>query len=116
MAKSKAKKFYAVARGKNGPAIYETWPECQKQTNGYPNARYKSFATREECVDFVRKNGQPDWQDPESASQASSNDDNLDHQLGPDSIRTRSGPSRSGNLEITRRYESLLKKIIKLWI
>ena len=116
MAKSKTKKLYAVARGKNGPAIYDTWPECQKQTNGHQNARYKSFVTREECVDFIRKNGHPDWQDPESASQSSSNDNNIDHQLGPDSIRTRSGPSRSGNLEITRRNKSVQNKILKLRI
>ena len=113
MAKSKTKKLYAVARGKNGPAIYETWPECQKQTNGHSDARYKSFATREECVDFIRKNSQPDWQDLVSASPASSND-NLDHQLDP--IRTRSGPNRSANLEKRKRNESLLNKIIKLWI
>ena len=108
--------FYAVAIGKNGPGIYKTWSECKEQTQGYPGNRQKGCATRKECVAYIREKGlQPDWQDPESGSQASSNDTNLDHQLGPDSIGTRSGPSRSGNLEITRRCESLQNEITKLW-
>ena len=107
--------FYAVAIGKNGPGIYETWSECKEETHGWPGNRQQGFATRKECVEYIRKNGDPDWQEPVSASQASSNDNNLDHQLDPDSIRTRSGPSRSANLEKRKQNESLLNKI-KLWI
>ena len=52
----KAKKIYAVARGKNGEGIYHSWPECQEQVKGHKGARYKGFATREECEDFIREN------------------------------------------------------------
>ena len=95
--------FYAVAIGKNGPGICKTWSECKEQTHGYPGNKQRGFATRKECVEYIReKLSQPDWQDPETGSQA--NDTNLDHQLDPDLIRTRSGPSRSGNLEITKLW------------
>lgn len=43
MAKKK-NKFYVVWEGFN-PGIYKTWSECQLQTKGYPNAKYKGFPT-----------------------------------------------------------------------
>ena len=52
----KPKKIYAVARGKNGEGIYHSWPDCQEQVKGHKGARYKGFATREECEDFIREN------------------------------------------------------------
>ena len=58
----KAKKIYAVARGKNGEGIYHSWPECQEQVKGHKGARYKGFATREECEDFIRENRLQDLQ------------------------------------------------------
>ena len=42
------RKHYAVARGRSGPAIYDTWDECSAQVTGFPGARYKSFKTRTE--------------------------------------------------------------------
>lgn len=47
-----AKKFYAVKVGKT-PGIYETWPDCQNQINGYSGAVYKGFATKEEAAAFI---------------------------------------------------------------
>ncbi len=54
MAKKK-KKYYVVWEG-NNPGIYDTWPECQLQIKGYPNAKYKSFATQNEAVEAFRGN------------------------------------------------------------
>ena len=48
-----AKKFYAVKKGVK-PGIYETWSECQKQINGYSGAEYKSFATYNEAMEFIK--------------------------------------------------------------
>lgn len=45
-------KFYAVRRGRK-PGIYRTWPEAQRQVQGFPGARYKSFATRGEAQAFL---------------------------------------------------------------
>ncbi|GGI62845.1 ribonuclease H family protein [Limosilactobacillus caviae] len=39
-----AKKYYAVKKGRQ-PGIYQSWAECQRQVNGYPNAKFKGFAT-----------------------------------------------------------------------
>lgn len=46
-------KYYAVRRGRN-PGIYRSWPECQKQVNGFENARYKSFQTEAEAQEFLK--------------------------------------------------------------
>ena len=62
MPKSKAKIFYAVARGKSGEGVYRTWGECQEQVSGHKGARYKGFATREECEEFIRENRIEDLQ------------------------------------------------------
>ncbi|SFM02645.1 ribonuclease HI [Paenibacillus sp. 1_12] len=35
-------KYYVVWEGKV-PGIYETWAECQQQTNGYPQAKFKAY-------------------------------------------------------------------------
>ncbi len=42
------KKYYVVWEG-NRPGIYDSWANCQVQIKGYPNARYKSFKTKEEA-------------------------------------------------------------------
>ncbi len=45
MSKSKTK-FYVVWVGVN-PGVYDSWADCQKQIKGFPNAKYKSFKTKE---------------------------------------------------------------------
>ena len=42
------KKYYVVWNG-HRPGIYNSWEECQKQINGFPAARYRSFADRAEA-------------------------------------------------------------------
>ena len=45
---AKKKKFYVVWHG-HEPGIYDSWPECQRQIKGFPNAVYKSFTSLEEA-------------------------------------------------------------------
>ncbi|SDP14318.1 ribonuclease HI [Desulforhopalus singaporensis] len=46
------KKYYAVAVGrKNG--IYDDWSSAEKQVKGYPGAKYKSFATRQQAESWL---------------------------------------------------------------
>lgn len=40
------KKFYVIWEGKE-TGIFETWEECQARTKGHPQAKFKSFKTRE---------------------------------------------------------------------
>jgi len=47
--------FYAVARG-HVVGIFNTWDDCKAQVNGFPNARYKKFPTRNEANDFIAEN------------------------------------------------------------
>ena len=42
-------KYYVVWKGVR-PGIYSSWEECQKQINGYPNAKYKGFKTYESAL------------------------------------------------------------------
>ena len=46
------KKYYAVKVGKT-PGIYFTWADCSAQVTGYKGAKYKSFPTIEEAMDFI---------------------------------------------------------------
>ena len=41
-----AKKYYVVWEG-NDTGVFDSWSACQAQIKGYPNAKYKSFKTRE---------------------------------------------------------------------
>jgi len=52
---SKTKKFYVVWQGAT-PGIYDTWDQCQLQIKGYPQAKYKSFPSREEAEAAFRGN------------------------------------------------------------
>lgn len=43
---AKKKKYYTVWEG-NTPGVYDSWDACKAQIQGYPNAKYKSFKSRE---------------------------------------------------------------------
>ncbi len=45
-------KFYAVKAGKN-TGIFNSWPECAQQVNGFSGAKYKSFATKTEAEKYL---------------------------------------------------------------
>lgn len=45
-------KYYAVKVGRI-PGIYASWPDCQKQVTGFPNATFKGFPTKEEAIDYM---------------------------------------------------------------
>lgn len=47
-----SKKYYAVAKGDN-PGIYETWSECHKEINGYSDAVYKSFKSKDDAKNYI---------------------------------------------------------------
>lgn len=48
------KKYYVVWKGVK-PGIYDSWPECQQQVVGFPEADYKSFKSKSEA-EFAYKN------------------------------------------------------------
>jgi ribonuclease HI len=54
MAKPK-RKFYVVWEG-HQPGVYDTWPEAEKQVNGYSRPKYKSFMNREAAEAAFRGN------------------------------------------------------------
>lgn len=49
-------KFYAVARGKGGPAVYTEWSEVQERISNFPNPRYKRFASEAEALEWIAEN------------------------------------------------------------
>jgi len=46
------KNFYAVRIGVK-PGIYRTWPECQKQVDGFKGAKFRGFVTEKEAIEFI---------------------------------------------------------------
>ena len=46
-------KYYVVFRGHN-PGVYDNWDEVKEQTNGFPGALYKGYATSEEASEAYR--------------------------------------------------------------
>ncbi|XP_055597124.1 ribonuclease H1-like [Uranotaenia lowii] len=62
--------FYAVAKGRT-VGVFLTWPECQRQVNGFHGAKFKKFATRQQAEGFIRThNG--DSEDGSSSSSLTS--------------------------------------------
>ena len=47
--------YYAVARGRNR-GIFKTWNACERQVNGYSNARFKKYKTRQQAQQFIDLN------------------------------------------------------------
>jgi ribonuclease HI len=45
---AKKKKFYVIWKGRK-TCIFTTWEECKVQVEGYPDAKYKSFESREQA-------------------------------------------------------------------
>lgn len=56
---SKKQKYYVVWVG-HKPGVYATWEECQAQVKNYPDARYKSFATKKEAAEAFSASA-PTW-------------------------------------------------------
>ncbi len=44
----KKQKYYVVWQGVK-PGVYDTWAKCQSQIKGFPEAKYKSFESKEEA-------------------------------------------------------------------
>src|SRR5690625_2100373 len=43
-----AKKYNVVWRGKQ-TGVFSTWKQCKQQVHGFPDAKYKSFTSKEEA-------------------------------------------------------------------
>ena len=52
---AKSKKYYVVWEG-NETGVFDSWAKCQAQIKGYPNAKYKSFKTKE-AAEAAYQNG-----------------------------------------------------------
>ena len=48
-------KYYAVKTGKK-PGIYNTWEEAEAQVKGVSNAKYKSFKSEQEALEYIGLN------------------------------------------------------------
>jgi ribonuclease HI len=52
--KMATKKFYAVAAGRKS-GIYTVWSEAEAQVKGFPQAKFKGFATGEEAEEWLQE-------------------------------------------------------------
>jgi ribonuclease HI len=46
-------RFYVVWQGRD-PGIFESWDECKRSVEGFPDPKYKAFATYDEAVTAFR--------------------------------------------------------------
>ncbi len=53
-------KFYVVWVGAKA-GIYSSWPDCQKQINGFPGAKYKGFKTHEAALKAFKEGPANYW-------------------------------------------------------
>ena len=51
-------KFYVVWRGRE-PGVYRTWAEAKEQIDGFADARFKGFKTREEAIEAFKTQPKP---------------------------------------------------------
>jgi ribonuclease HI len=51
-------KWYVVWKGRQA-GVFTTWAECQRQVDGFPSARFKSFATKVEAERAFGGNATP---------------------------------------------------------
>ncbi|RLL41316.1 ribonuclease H [Oceanobacillus piezotolerans] len=54
------KKFYVVWVGRK-PGVYSNWADCQAQTNGFDQAKFKSFESREQAEKAYREGWKFHW-------------------------------------------------------
>jgi ribonuclease HI len=52
---AKKQKFYAVWNGRQ-TGIFNTWEECKKQVEGFDGAQYKSFESKTEAENALKRN------------------------------------------------------------
>ncbi|MEI3598731.1 MULTISPECIES: ribonuclease H [unclassified Oceanobacillus] len=53
-------KYYVVWEGRK-PGIYTSWAECQKQTKGYKQAKFKSYMIRKEAEKAFEEGWKKNW-------------------------------------------------------
>lgn len=52
-----AKKYYAVANGKEGSGIYQSWSQTEENIKGVSGVRFKAFPTAELAQEFLLEKG-----------------------------------------------------------
>ncbi len=52
------KKFYVVWQGQT-PGVYDTWEKCLLQVKSFPNAKYKSFSSKNEAEEAFQNVFEP---------------------------------------------------------
>ncbi|REE86511.1 ribonuclease HI [Paenibacillus taihuensis] len=59
-------KFYVVWVGRK-PGVYASWAECQLQTNGFDDAKFKSYESRAEAEEAYQGGWKKNWGQGSSA-------------------------------------------------
>lgn len=63
-------KYYVVWEGKQ-PGVYNTWAECQAQTDHYTGAKYKSYESKSAAETAFKAGWKGNWGTGAAASGAS---------------------------------------------
>ncbi len=69
------KQFHAARVGREGPRVYDSWYECEKQTKGFPGEEHKSFDTEAEAWRWIHEGKKEKEKKPEARGRALYPDD-----------------------------------------
>lgn len=79
------KKYYAVRDGRE-TGVFDTWAACKNSIDGYPNADYRSFASRELALSYVYGDGVNGTAPPGLETTAEETDEPTMEAHGPDEV------------------------------
>ncbi|MFB9274041.1 ribonuclease H [Cohnella cellulosilytica] len=78
-------KHYVVWAGRQ-PGVYASWAECQKQINGFDEAKYKSYESKATAEQAYREGWKKHWGSGKKAASAKAGVDALPAEVDYDSI------------------------------
>jgi ribonuclease HI len=73
--------FYYAVRVGHLPGIYDTWSECQQHIKGYPSAKFKKFASKDEAQTFIDTAESTSTSDKKRKNYTQTNDSNSNSPL-----------------------------------
>ena len=69
------KQFHAARVGREGPKVYDSWTECERQTSGYPGETHRAFDTLGEAWRWIHDGNKAKEKKPEARGRALYPDD-----------------------------------------
>lgn len=77
------RKFYVVWEGR-APGIYESWEDCREQVDGFPEAKFKAYASQEAATEAFRGDPREQLAFARALAKHIGNNQKVDYSVFPD--------------------------------